>query len=62
MRRFISRKEVRRRLGDVSAMTLWRLQHRGLLPKSVNAPGKPLDEEEFEKAMERMAKGVSAPV
>ena len=55
MRQFISRKEARKKLGDISAMTFWRMQQRGQLPKSVNAPGKPLDQQEFAEAMEKMA-------
>ncbi|UGY08655.1 helix-turn-helix transcriptional regulator [Phyllobacterium pellucidum] len=53
--RFISRKEVRQMMGGISAQTFWRLQKRGILPPSVNAPGKPLREDQVLAAMQKLA-------
>jgi len=53
--RFISRKVVRERLGGISPMTMWRMQQRGQLPPSVDAPGKPLREDQLEEAMKKLA-------
>ena len=53
--RFISRKEARSRLGGISPVTLWRMQKRGQLPPSLNAPGAPFAEDKFEEALERLA-------
>ena len=46
--RFISRKDARQMLGGISAQTFWRMQKLGLLPPSVDAPGKPFREDQLQ--------------
>ena len=53
--RFISRKDARQMLGGISAQTFWRMQKLGLLPPSVDAPGKPLREDQLQAAMKKLA-------
>ncbi len=54
--RFISRKEAKHRLGDISDSAFGRLQRRGLIPAAVDLPGRPLPEEAFEQALQDLAK------